>query len=266
MKNSVSISIGGIPVKITLDDELFLNEILEKYSNFIVDDIDPTINLEIEVLEDESGHNILLEVPKLTLESEELYKIFWNSFSGEFDIHSMKGKLRCRSQLDLNNYLRIIYSLVLLEEQGFLVHAASLIRNGIGYLFPGKSGTGKTTISRLSNDSILLSDEVSLVKKVDGEYNIFGTPFWGELAIAGENTQAPLKSVFLPKKDQENYITPAKSVKTLEHLIPNVLFFLSDNEFNMQLFNICHDFVNVIPAYELHFLPDPSFWSVINAK
>lgn len=266
MENSVLISIGGISVNITLNDESFLNDILEKYSNFIVNNIDPTINLEIEVLKDESRHSLLLESPKLTVESKELYKIFWNSFSGEFDLHSMKGKLRCRNHIDLNNYLRIIYSLVLLDEQGFLVHAASLIRNGIGYLFPGKSGTGKTTITQLSRISIILSDEISLVKKVNGKYNIFGTPFWNELTINGENIYTPLKQIFLPKKDKENYIIPVKPLNALEYLIPNVLFFLDNDKFNMQLFNICMDFIDAVPAQELHFLPEPSFWSVIDVK
>lgn len=266
MKNedSLTISIGGISLLLTADDNLLLSKIKKIYSNFITNTTDYSIKIELELKD--NTHN--LDYLKVTID-EELCTIIGNSFSGEFNLYNHKGKLRyndCQNaHLNLDNYLRVIYSLILLDEPGFLVHAASLIKNDEGFLFPGKSGTGKTTISSLSSDSIHLSEEVSLVKWVDGNYNVFGTPF-GVKKIEGENTHTPLKQILLPKKDQENYIIPSEHIKTLKHLIPNVLFFLDDAKFNIQLFDICNNFVNSISAYELHFLPEPSFWSVINAK
>lgn len=266
-KDSLFMSIGGISLLLESDNQSFLSEINDIYSNFIIESSDYSIKLELKFSDYYNEFNNNLDYPEVKLDkNNELISVISNSFHGEFNLNDSKGELRCTHPIDLNNYLRIIYSFILIEESGFLVHASSLIKNNSGFLFPGKSGAGKTTITRLTSDSILLSDEVSLVKMVNGEYNVFGTPFWGELAIAGKNTHIPLKNIFLPKKDKENYIVPIKSVKTLECLIPNVLFFLDDDIYNMKLFNICLDFVNSIQADELHFLPDPSFWSVINAK
>ena len=266
-ENSLMMNIGRIPILLKFDNEDFLAQIRDTYPNFISNDADPDLTIEIEALTDIKRFNSDLESPEIILDNnDDLYRIFWNSFYGEFNLHNLEGKLKCSDHRDLNNYLRVVYSLILLDENGFLVHAASLIKNGDGFLFPGKSGTGKTTITRLSTDSILLSDEVSLVKMLDGKYHVFGTPFWGELNIAGENTHTALKHIYLPKQDKINYKKPANAAKTLEKLIPNVLFFLDDDESKMQLFNICHDFVNIVPAHELHFLPDPSFWGVINEE
>lgn len=262
-ENSLIMNIGGISVLLKSDNEDFLAQIRDVYSNFISNDTDPALVIEMEELTEKKGPDLNLDSP-IIINNKNLYRFFGQYFSGEFNKDTLEGKLKYTNCKSLNNYLRIVYSLVLLNENGFLIHAASLIKKGAGFLFPGKSGTGKTTITRLSTDSIPLSDEVSLIKMVNGKYHAFGTPFWNKLTITGENTHIPLKHIYLPKKDKRNYKKSVSPVKTLEGLIPNVLFFLDDDKFKMQLFDICYDFATTIPAYDLHFLPDPSFWGVIN--
>lgn len=67
----------------------------------------------------------------------------------------------------IDSVLRILHSLVLAREGGFLVHAASAVRNGRAFLFSGISGAGKTTISRLAPADVrLLTDEISYVRRV----------------------------------------------------------------------------------------------------
>ena len=62
--------------------------------------------------------------------------------------------------------LRIVHTLVLARQGGFLLHSASAIRNGKAFLFAGVSEAGKTTISRLAPpDATLLTDEISYVRK-----------------------------------------------------------------------------------------------------
>ena len=61
----------------------------------------------------------------------------------------------------LANFLRVTYALLLIRHGGFLFHSAGMIRNGCGYLFYGHSGSGKTTVSRLSQNHVtLLSDDL----------------------------------------------------------------------------------------------------------
>jgi len=70
--------------------------------------------------------------------------------------------------VSINSFLRILYSLALVETRGLVVHAASLVRDGRAYLFSGRSGSGKTTVARLSTDATLLSDELSIVRMTKG--------------------------------------------------------------------------------------------------
>ena len=60
---------------------------------------------------------------------------------------------------------------------------------------PGRRVRGKrpSRVWRLPT-STLLSDEISYVRKVDGAYVAFGTPFAGELGASGEPSSAPRRT------------------------------------------------------------------------
>ena len=89
-------------------------------------------------------------------------------FRAEWDLERRRGRVRqSPNPYSIDAVLRILHSLVLAREGGFLVHAASAIRNGRAFLFAGVSGAGKTTISRLAPpDVALLTDEISYVREV----------------------------------------------------------------------------------------------------
>lgn len=266
-ENNLNISIGDIPIAIYSDNG-FIAKLMDIYSNFIVEEENPLISIEVDVVPHQKfgkKFDINEDSPDVSIDqSGELCKVLWVCLDGEFNLQTRKGILKCSDPINLSNFIRIIYSLILLEEPGFLVHASSLIKNGKGYLFPGKSGAGKTTITRLSPNATLLTDEVSLVKMVNGKFNIFGTPFWGELAIGGENVNVPLEATYFPSKAKENHINNLSPSQALQRLLPNVLFFIDSPEYKVKLFNLCNDFITTIPAKELHFLPEPTFWRMID--
>jgi hypothetical protein len=87
-------------------------------------------------------------------------------FRAEWDPQSNRGWVRqSANPYAIDGVLRILHSLILAREGGFLMHAASAVRNGRAFLFCGVSGAGKTTISRLAPpDVVLLTDEISYVR------------------------------------------------------------------------------------------------------
>src|SRR6266516_7768334 len=131
-------------------------------------------------------------------------------FRAEWDPVSRRGRVRqSANPYSIDAVLRIVHSLVLAGQGGLLVHAASVVRNGRAFLFAGVSGAGKTTLSRLAPpDATLLTDEISYVRREDGEYVAYGTPFAGELAKAGENVRAPIGALYLLAQGPENRIDP----------------------------------------------------------
>ena len=89
-----------------------------------------------------------------------------SDFYAEWDPERGRGWVRqSANPFSIDSLLRILHSLILARQGGFLVHAASAIRNGRAFLFSGVSGAGKTTISRLAPpDVALLTDEISYVR------------------------------------------------------------------------------------------------------
>ena len=262
-----SINIGEMPITIFFDDNDFLEVNMTRFSNFISEKENGSINIDVEYipLEKFKLNYEDLESPKIGFDSSKnRYIIYWNSFEGTFNMNTMIGKISCTTHAGLNSFVRIALSLVLLKKQGFLIHASSLIRHHKGYLFPGKSGAGKTTITRLTPDSTLLSDEVSLIKKVDGKFRAYGTPFWGELSIGGENTSVSIDDVYFPVQDRKNYVNSISIILGLEKLLPNVIFYLNDLKLEKELFDLCFEFISYVSPYELHFLPEPDFWRFID--
>jgi hypothetical protein len=142
---------------------------------------------------------------------------------------------------------------------GFIVHAAGVIFDGRGFVFAGVSGAGKTTVIRQcmanSQDMKFLSDDRIIVRKVNGQYRAYGTPWPGDARIA-ENDSAPLKGLFLLTKAGSNSIVTLKPSQTLRRLFPVVSCPWYDTERLPRVLDTCEKIVSEIPCYEFKFTPD----------
>src|SRR5208283_4187407 len=164
----------------------------------------------------------------------------------------------------IDSVLRIVHTLMLAPEGGFLLHASSAVRNGKAFLFSGVSEAGKTTMARLAPaDVTVLTDEMSYVRRVDGKYFAYGTPFAGELGAPGKNISAPIAAVYLLKKAQENRIDEIDPAVAIQRILRNILFFAHQAELVRQVFEAACAFVAVAPVYELSFFPDQRVWELI---
>jgi hypothetical protein len=168
-----------------------------------------------------------------------------------------------RHEYALDSLLRMFLSWALLPQDGFLLHAASVIRNGKAFVFAGRSGAGKSTVASLSPPGSALTDEISLVKRVDGEWRAFGTPFWGEFRADGANISAPLGGIFRLMQSPENRIEPLRPAELLRSLLPCVLFFSSVLGDHHRLLQILAGASCEVPGYNLQFQRNRSFWEVL---
>ena len=139
--------------------------------------------------------------------------------------------LQSANPYSIDSVLRIVHTLMLASEGGFLLHASSAVRNGKAFLFSGVSEAGKTTMARLAPpDVALLTDETSYMRKVDGRYIAYGTPFAGELGEPGKNISAPIAAVYLLEKAPENRIEEIDPAVAVRRMLRNILFFAHDAE------------------------------------
>ncbi len=186
-------------------------------------------------------------------------------FRARWNPKASHGHIRqSRSPYAMDAVLRIVHSLVLARQGGFLVHAASAIRGGKAFLFSGVSGAGKTTISRLAPpDATLLTDEISYVRREGNRYFACGTPFAGELARVGENQSAPLNTLFLLEKGLHNRIEPVGATEAVQRLLRNILFFANDPSLVKLVFQAACEFASLVPIRRLVFVPDRRVWDII---
>jgi hypothetical protein len=186
-------------------------------------------------------------------------------FHAEWDSRSRRGWVRqAPSPYSIDTVLRIVHSLVLAEEGGFLLHAASAVRSGQAFLFSGVSGAGKTTISRLAPPNVaVLTDEISYVRRRPCGYRAYGTPFAGELARVGENLSAPFGALYFLEKGPINRIEPIDDLSAARALLRNILFFSHDEQLVGRVFDSVFEFVSRIAVARLIFTPDESVWRLI---
>lgn len=86
--------------------------------------------------------------------------------------------------LILTSMLRVMFALVVILHDGISMHSSTVMLDGKGYMFMGKSGTGKSTHSRLWMQAFpeaeLLNDDNPVVRMIDGNAIVFGTPWSGK--------------------------------------------------------------------------------------
>jgi len=114
-----------------------------------------------------------------------------------FNMSLMRGTLDIAdNRYSFDSFLRILYSSLLIRKQGCLMHAAGIIRDNMAIVFPGVSGSGKTTISRACKRYGVISDEIVAIRQRGKTFVVHSTPFWGEMKSTGKNKAAPLKIIY----------------------------------------------------------------------
>ncbi|MBR4756177.1 MAG: hypothetical protein IK076_04480 [Bacteroidales bacterium] len=102
--------------------------------------------------------------------------------SGDFTTGILKAP-RAR-RFCVNNALMLMYAFRTAVLGTMEMHASVTVKDGRGFLFLGKSGTGKSTHSRLWLKNIpgsrLLNDDNPIVRVVGGEVRVFGSPWSGK--------------------------------------------------------------------------------------
>jgi hypothetical protein len=256
----ITIEIGGVPVRVLATDSSFLEMLERRYVGFVTCGGRAEFEFDIELAEPVAGDADL----RVTWDSG-LWRVERGDFAAVFDPHSRKGRIRqSPNPYSIDAVFRILHTLLLAQEGGFLLHAASAIRNGKAFVFAGVSGAGKTTIASLAPpDVTLLTDEISYIRKDGNRYLAFGTPFTGELGKLGENVSAPLAALYLLEKGPQNQTAPVSAAEASRAFLANVLFFAEDPKLVRSVFHSACEFVGQVPIHRLTFLPDSRVWEML---
>jgi len=258
----VPIEIGGLPIGVCTSNSDFAAMLRSRYGTFVRDDARVTSELEVETVQPTGDSP---DEPVSVTRSGEDWLLHRGDFRARWNNTDRRGIVRqSPNPYSIDAVLRIIHSLLLAGEGGFLLHAAGAIRNGKAFLFSGISGAGKTTISRLAPPDVkLLTDEISYVRREASGYRAYGTPFAGELARIGENVSAPLAALYLLAQGPQNRIEELPATEAARMILRNMLFFAEDSTLVKNLFDTALDVVSRVRVRRLTFVPDQSVWELI---
>ena len=93
-----------------------------------------------------------------------------------------------------------------------LFHGSCVAVDGVGYLFAAKSGTGKSTHTRLwrelfGNRCVTVNDDKPLIRISDSGATAYGTPWNGKHRLS-TNIAVPLKAICFLERAEKNAIRP----------------------------------------------------------
>lgn len=91
-----------------------------------------------------------------------------------------------------------------------LFHGSAIMVDGEVYIFTAKSGTGKSTHTRLWREhfgerAVMVNDDKPLLKITDDGVTVYGTPWNGKHHL-GFNISAPLKAICILERSKTNHI------------------------------------------------------------
>lgn len=96
------------------------------------------------------------------------------------------------------------------EYDTFVFHGSVIAVDGQGYLFTAKSGTGKSTHTRLWREyfgdrAVMVNDDKPLIFVGEDDIIVYGTPYNGKHRL-GNNISVPLKALCILERSEQNRI------------------------------------------------------------
>ena len=143
---------------------------------------------------------------------------------------------------------------------GCELHACGIVDDsGLGWLFVGHSGAGKSTLAKLwaGRKASVLSDDRIILREIDGDIRIFGTPWNGEPDFASAES-APLAGVLVIGHGADNHIDDLDSISTVSELMARSIVPFHDVRALETTIDLLGSAAEKLPCCRFLFKPDES--------
>lgn len=159
----------------------------------------------------------------------------------------------------LNNAAMMLFAFSTVGQDTLLMHASVVYRKEYGYLFLGRSGTGKSTHSSLwlkyLDDCYLLNDDNPAIRIQDGKAQVYGTP-WSGKTPCYLNRQAPIGAIVQLEQAPFNRIERLNSLRAYAAVRPAASSMKWERNQADGLHHALQELLAVTPIYHLQCLPD----------
>jgi hypothetical protein len=200
-------------------------------------------------------------------------------YTGTIDLAQQQGQLTFTSLQPFeaaDYFVRTALALLAFEAGGLLFHAAGLAHHDRGYAFFGYSGSGKTTVARLSSHARLLNDDLVVLlpeashpaatatREAD-RWQLIATPFSNPTQVQPTDHQrVPLTALYRLIQDRRVFLEALDPAVAIAEVVASSPIVCADPDRALALLDRAAQLTRAIPVQRLHFLPDASFWDVID--
>lgn len=171
---------------------------------------------------------------------------------------ALNGNYNMRS-FGLNNAIMIAYAFASCKHHALVIHASLVRQNGYGYAFIAKSGTGKSTqVSmwlRHLPDCDLMNDDNPIVRIIDNEAYIYGSP-WSGKTPCYRKVKARLGAITQIDRSSTNSIDKMSPLDALVCFIPACSSIRWDETIYDDIISTMTKVIETTPFYILHCLPN----------
>lgn len=163
-------------------------------------------------------------------------------------------------QFGLNNAMMLIFAFRTASYKTLEMHSSVIMHGGKGYMFLGKSGTGKSTHSSLwmkyIPDCVLLNDDNPIVRiSDDGVARVYGSP-WSGKTPCYKNLDCPVGAIVRLAQYKENRIRRCNALSAYAAIFPSCSGLRTIDYIADGLHETIEKLALDVPCYELDCLPD----------
>ncbi len=147
----------------------------------------------------------------------------------------------------------------LLRYNGLVLHASAAALGGRAYLFSGPCGRGKSTHTRLWQQTFgeavqVFNDDKPALRRLDGRWYAYGTPWCGKDGI-NLNQKWPLGGICFLEKSQENRIRRLSAAEALPLILAQTTYRLQPHSMELLLASL-DSLLREIPVFLLENRPE----------
>lgn len=157
------------------------------------------------------------------------------------------------------NFIMMLYAFSTAARETLLMHASVIRYKGKGYLFQGKSGTGKSTHSSLWLKHIqgteLLNDDNPVIRIIEGKAYVFGSP-WSGKTPCYRNEEAPIGAFVRLTQAPFNKISRQGVAQSFASVFPSCSNMKWDKRVNDAICRTVGALATNVPIFLLECLPN----------
>ena len=160
----------------------------------------------------------------------------------------------------LTSMLRIAYAQAVLPFGAVSMHASVVVSDAKAFMFMGKSGTGKSTHSRLWLENVpgamLLNDDNPILRVLDdGNVYVFGSP-WSGKTPCYNNAHARVGAIIKLSQAPFNELQALTLPQAYAYILSSASGLKTDQQMADHLYNSIKHIITHVKCYHLNCLPN----------